>query len=76
MIWNEWDKFVGVSFLAFDGGSYPLSPYEECSEEDYNTLKASMKPFNPDLLLKYESDDSLATEEGLEGCDSGVCPIR
>ena len=76
IIWEKWDEFIGVSFLSFDGGSYELAPYEEITEEEYNTLKSSMKQFNPDLLLKYEVNESNSTEEGLESCDSGACPIR
>ena len=76
IVWDKWDDFVGVSFLAFDGGNYPLSPYEEITEEEYNTLKSKTKPFNPDLLLKYEKDESLATEDGMESCETGACPLR
>lgn len=76
VVWENWNDFIGVSFLAYDGGSYPLSPYEEITEEEYNTLKSKIKPFNPDLLLKYEHEKSLATEDGIESCESGVCPVR
>lgn len=76
IVWNNWDDFIGVSFLAYDGGSYPLAPYEEITEEKYIELKSKMKPFDHTLLLKYEHDECLATEEGLESCETGVCPIR
>ena len=76
IIWDMWDEFVGVSFLAYDGGSYPLAPYEEITKEVYDLLKSKMKPFDPDLLLKYEHDEMLATEDGMESCESGSCPIR
>jgi len=76
IVWNNWDDFIGVSFLPYDGGSYPLAPYEEITEEKYIELKSKMKPFDHTLLLKYEHDECLATEEGLESCETGVCPIR
>lgn len=76
IIWDRWDDFIGVSFLAYDGGSYPLAPYEEITKEKYEELKAKLKPFNPDLLLKYEKNESLATEDGMESCESGVCAVR
>ena len=76
IVWDNWDDFVGVSFLAYDGGTYPLSPYEEITEEEYIKLKSQMNPFNPELLLKYEHDEYAATEDGMEGCESGLCPIR
>lgn len=76
IVWKNWDDFIGVSFLAYDGGSYPLAPYEEITEEQYYELKSKMKPFDYNLLLKYEHDESLATEDGLESCETGACPIR
>lgn len=76
IVWENWDDFIGVSFLAYDGGSYPLSPYEEITEDEYYALKSKIRPFNPDMLLKYEHEESLATEEGIESCDNGVCPVR
>ena len=73
---KKWDDFIGVSFLAEDGGSYPLSPYEEIDEKTYNEMASNMKPFDPELIKKYESGISGATEDGMESCESGVCPIR
>ena len=75
MIWDHWDEFCGVSFMAHDGGSYELAPYEEITEEQYNELKSKMKPFNPDLLIEYEQIGE-ETLEGADGCESGICPIR
>ena len=54
IIFNRWDEFIGVSFLAKDGGSYELAPYEEITEKEYLSLKSKMKPFDPDLLNKLE----------------------
>lgn len=75
-VWNGWDDFVGVSFLSHDGGTYTLAPYEACSKEDYEELKASMKAFDPTLLRKYEQSETEADMESMESCSSGVCPIR
>lgn len=76
IIFEKWDDFIGVSFLAEDGGSYPLSPYEEIDEKTYNEMTSNMKPFDPELIKKYESGTSGATEDGMESCESGICPIR
>ena len=76
IVLQNWDDFIGVTFLPYDGASYPLAPYEEITEEEYYELKSKMLPFDHKLLLKYEQDESLATEDGLESCESGVCPIR
>lgn len=75
-VWDGWDNFVGVSFLSHDGGTYTLAPYEAVDESRYEVLKQSMKPFEPQLLRKYEESETEADMESMESCSSGVCPIR
>ncbi|CAM3487649.1 MULTISPECIES: ribonucleoside-triphosphate reductase, adenosylcobalamin-dependent [Brevibacillus] len=75
IVFDNWDNFVGVSFLQLDGGNYQLAPYEACSKEEYEQLKASMKAFDPAILQQYETgrDADLSTAES---CEGGACPIR
>lgn len=75
-VWKGWNNFVGVSFLAHDGGTYQLAPYEACSEEDYNKLKDSMKPFDTTVLQKYEVGSVEDLDIGNDGCSTGICPVR
>ncbi|WP_019119372.1 ribonucleoside-triphosphate reductase, adenosylcobalamin-dependent [Brevibacillus massiliensis] len=75
IVWDGWDNFVGVSFLQLDGGTYQLAPYEACSKEEYEALKASMKPFDPAILEKYEKGGESDLELA-EACEAGACPIR
>lgn len=75
-VWNGWDNFVGVSFLSHDGGTYTLAPYEAATKEQYEELKASMKPFDPILLRKYEFSETEIDLDNMESCAGGVCPIR
>lgn len=74
IIYGNWDNFVGVSFLAHDGGTYTLAPYEEITEKEYEELRASMKEFDADLLAKYE--DGLEADLSDNECANGACPIR
>lgn len=77
-VYDGWDDFVGVSFLSHDGGTYTLAPYEAVSQERYEQLKESMKPFNDKLLMKYEffeGEDDISDIDDPD-CVSGVCPIR
>ena len=64
---------IGVSFLKLDGHVYDLAPYEAITEEQYIELKSKMKPFDHNLLLKYESGEDHEVESD---CEGGVCPIR
>ena len=80
-VYNDWGKILAVTFLQADGKAYPLMPYEECTEEEYNALKESMKPFDPELLNKFEIETQNMGKEyeildDRTECTSGVCPIR
>lgn len=74
-VYDQWDDFVGVSFMAHDGGSYTLAPYEEVTKEQYEALKASMKPFDKDLLPQYETGFASELDE-TDNCANGACAIR
>lgn len=74
-VWDGWDDFVGVSFLALDGGTYQLAPYEAITKEEYEELRTKMKPFDPAILAKYETDGT-SDLEGADSCEGGACPIR
>ena len=75
-VWDGWDNFVGVSFLSHDGGTYTLAPYEAIDKERYDAIKASMKPFDAKLLMKYEVSETETDLDNMDSCASGVCPIR
>lgn len=76
IVWEHWENFVGVSFLSHDGGSYPLAPYEACTEVEYKELLNVMEPFDFTKLLKYEQSYNEELDATAESCESGVCPIR
>ena len=70
-----WDSFVGVSFLAYDGGTYQLAPYETVTKEQYEALRAGFTPFDPALLTAYEHIGVSSDAED-DDCVNGACPIR
>lgn len=76
IVWENWDSFIGVSFLAYDGGSYQLAPYEEITESEYLELKGKMGTFTPELLQRFESGNTDENDTGNDGCEAGICPIR
>ena len=75
IIFETWDDFIGVSFLADDGGSYRLAPYETCTEEEYEALLANTRPLNPDVLALYDTSEG-SDLDGADGCEGGICPVR
>jgi len=70
--WENFDEISGVSYLPYDGGSYRQAPYEECTEEEYEALKAKMPVINwtdfKEVTDNVEGAQMLA-------CVSGTCEI-
>lgn len=74
-VWDGWDNFVGVSFLAHDGGTYKLAPYEAIDETRYQKLVAEMEDFDMSILTQFEVGRDVELENS-DGCDTGICPTR
>lgn len=70
--WNHFDEISGVSYLPYDGGTYRQAPYEECTEEEYNALKAKIPTINWNDLK--ENTDNVEGAQQL-ACVAGVCEI-
>lgn len=73
---EAWDKFIGVSFLALDGGTYQLAPFEAIAKEDYERLMTDYKPFDAALLQRFESDGTSELDATDPDCATGACPVR
>ena len=71
-VWKHFDELSGVSFLPYDGGSYRQAPYTECTEKEYEELKAKMPTINW-LDLKENTDNVEGAQ--MLACSSGVCEI-
>jgi ribonucleoside-diphosphate reductase alpha chain/ribonucleoside-triphosphate reductase len=74
LIYQHWDEYVGISFLAKSGGSYQLAPYEQ-NPEAYEALVPVMQPFDMELLRKYEVGGDTDLDDDPD-CATGACPVR
>jgi ribonucleoside-diphosphate reductase alpha chain len=70
--WDHFDQISGVSYLPYDGGTYRQAPYEECTEEQYNELKAKIPTI--DWTQFKEVTDNVEGAQML-ACVSGICEI-
>jgi len=70
--WENFSEISGVSYLPYDGGTYRQAPYEECSEEDYNKLKANIPQINWEDFK--ENTDNVEGAQTL-ACSAGSCEI-
>ena len=70
--WDNFSEISGVSYLPYDGGTYRQAPYEECTEEEYNDLKAKVPTINwrefKEVTDNVEGAQQLA-------CSAGSCEI-
>ena len=70
--WDNFSEISGVSYLPYDGGTYRQAPYEECTEEEYNQLKAKVPTINWQEFK--EVTDNVEGAQQL-ACSAGSCEI-
>lgn len=71
-MWENKEFYNGLSVLPFDGGSYIQAPFENCTEEEYNSRLATLH--DVDLTKVQEVDDNTAFTQ-TEACAGGRCEI-
>lgn len=73
-VYENWKWVSGISFLPFDGGIYPLAPYEAIDEKAYNEMKASMPEIDFEDLPRWEKID-MTTGSREFACQGGACEL-
>ena len=72
-MWTNRDHYNGLSVLPYNGGTYIQAPFEDCTEETYNTMMQSLN--NIDLSKVIELDDNTDLSGEL-ACAGGACEIK
>ena len=71
-MWENREHYNGLSVLPYFGGSYKQAPFEDITEEEYNTRLTSLNSL--DLTKVIEIDDNV--EFGaIVACGGGQCEI-
>jgi ribonucleoside-diphosphate reductase alpha chain len=73
-VYKNWNYVSGISFLPFDGGVYPLAPYQEITEDEYKELQQNMPALDFGQLYKYEQTDCTVGGKEL-ACHGGACEL-
>jgi len=71
-MWENREFYNGLSVLNYWGGSYQQAPFEDITEEEYNSRIVKLKEL--DLTKVTEKDDQVNFNESV-ACGGGACEI-
>jgi len=72
-MWENRETYNGLSVLPYFGGSYKQAPFEDITEEEYNTRIASVQEI--DLKNVIEMDDNVDFGQ-VAACAGGACEVQ
>jgi adenosylcobalamin-dependent ribonucleoside-triphosphate reductase len=75
-ILRNWDNYIAVSFLPKYSNAYPLMPYEQISETEYNERLSSVGEGDIKEMLNLLERSELLDDELDASCATGICPVR
>ena len=71
-MWDNREYYNGLSVLPFDGGSYKQTPFEDCTEEDYNRMSKSLTEVDLSKVVEMSDNTDLKDQAA---CAGGSCQI-
>lgn len=72
-MWDNRQHYNGLSVLPYDGGTYVQTPFESCTEQEYNARIKTL--VDVDLTKVHEIDDNTAFTQDT-ACAGGKCEIN
>jgi ribonucleoside-diphosphate reductase alpha chain len=71
-MWANREFYNGLSVLPYDGGTYTQAPFEDCDEETYNRMMASLTEIDLTKVVELQDNTNLSGELA---CAGGACEI-
>ena len=71
-MWLNRKCYNGLSVLPYSDHSYIQAPFEDCTDEEYETLLQFVKRINLDLITEEKDETNLSGELA---CSGGSCEI-
>ena len=70
-MWENREHYNGISVLPYNGGTYKQAPFEDCSEDEYKRLYASLESVDLTKVVELDDATDLAGEIacGADGCE-------
>lgn len=73
-VYENWDIVGGLAFLPYDGGVYPLAPYETISADEYEQRSSNFPEIDWSKLIRYEAED-MTTASQTFACTGDKCSL-
>jgi hypothetical protein len=73
-LYGNWNLLGGLSFLPASNSVYELAPYEEISEEEYQTRLANFPVVDFSHIVAYEKEDTTMGAKEF-ACVAGQCEL-
>lgn len=71
-LWEDRDKYSGISLLPYSDANYEQAPFEECDKETFEKFNAMVKEI--DLTKVLEQEDA-TNRTSVVACSGGACEI-
>ncbi|UYD72111.1 recombinase [Vibrio phage vB_VpaM_VPs20] len=71
-MWENRNDYNGISVLPYNGGTYQQAPFEDITEEQFNTMLADFKALDLTAVREEGDNTDLAGEVA---CGGGGCEI-
>lgn len=72
-MWENKDKFNGISVLPYDGGTYIQAPFEDITKEQYDEMVKALHSVDLTKIVETEDNTDLSGEAA---CAGGNCEVK
>jgi ribonucleoside-diphosphate reductase alpha chain len=72
-MWTNRDHYNGLSVLPYDGGTYTQAPFEDITQEQYESMLKSLTDIDLSQVVELDDNTDLSGELA---CAGGACEIK
>ena len=72
-MWDNRENFTALSVLPYDDHTYMQAPFEDITEEEYNSLVSSLHTIDLTKVVEFDDNTNLSGEIA---CGGGGCEVR
>ena len=72
-MWDNRENFTALSVLPYDDHTYMQAPFEDITEEEYNSLVSSLHTIDLTKVVEFDDNTNLSGEIA---CGGGGCEVK